>query len=137
MKCLEIVTENVEVFRIPFTHLEEFHIDGITESIDMDSNHNLYTYKVAGSVYIRISSEANRKLPYDEEYLFSRLIRYRDITSLEIFTAPDNLASDAPAKDQQNFVSYFVPWGEDDNMINSLADVNLERDGSLFITISD
>lgn len=136
MQYLEIVTENVEAFRLPFTLVEEFYLSNITESVSMNSDHELRINKVANTIHIRISPEANRQLPYNEGDLFSRLIRYKDITSLEVFSAPPNLAPDTYAMDQQDYMSYLVPWGEDDDTTNSLAEITQEDDGFLSISIT-
>lgn len=132
VKSVELILENCEVIEIKREYIGIFHVSDIKKSISRDAINSISDYVTAEEVFIQISSKANNSSSYvgdlhDGEITpFDRLIRYADITALNI-------------KYQDGSKEYiFVKWGGDSDYTNEYQSVAInEKTGDLYIAISE
>lgn len=132
VKSVELILENCEVIEIKREHIGVFHVLDIKKSISRDAINSINDYLEAEEIFIQISSKANNPSSYVEDLHdgeitpFDRLMRYADITALNIKYQDDS----------EEYI--FVKWGGDSDYTNEYQSVATnEKTGDLYIVISE
>lgn len=127
-KIIEVTLRNENMVDAVFSpeEISGMGIAGISENVMLDAFGNTRSNVSCDRFYINLKPEANQILTGDFVAYGTLFNLYRDdpcITYVELKYEDGNVWEIA------------MPWGDDDEMANSMMNVNLQRDGSVNISI--
>ena len=129
IKHIDIVLENCDVIKIDGKHIGYFLMDDIRKNAGVIGCNSFGVRETAEETLLEISQDANVKynplgIKSEENFVFDRLMKYDDITAIDIYTDTDTLR-------------YLVKWVGDSDYANDAQSSAIGKNGCLYVVVSE